>query len=107
MPETKKFTKVIEDFKCEKCGFAVTGSGFTNHCPKCLWSKHVDVNPGDRAAACGGLMEPIAVETVGGDHAITHRCEKCGHRKRNKAAADDDFEELLKIARRGASVVGF
>ena len=52
----KKFIKVKEDFVCEHCGAEVKGDGYTNHCPKCLWSKHVDVHPGDRAAECGGMM---------------------------------------------------
>lgn len=107
MPGTKKFIKVVEDFVCEKCSFSVVGTGFTNHCPRCLWSKHVDVNPGDRAATCGGLMEPVAVEAESGGYVITHRCMKCGHEKRNKAAPEDDFEVLLDIARRGAKAVGF
>lgn len=38
----KNFTRVIEDFICENCGTEVKGNGYTNHCPKCLWSKHVD-----------------------------------------------------------------
>ena len=58
----KRFNRRIEDFTCEHCGTEVHGNGYTNHCPNCLWSKHVDINPGDRAADCGGLMEPIAVE---------------------------------------------
>ena len=67
----KKFQRTIEDFTCEQCNFAVKGNGYTNHCPKCLWSKHVDVNPGDRAATCGGLMEPIGAEVGGGG---TYHC---------------------------------
>jgi len=51
----KKFQKKKEDFKCEKCGREVIGTGYTNHCPDCLWSKHVDVNPGDRQSKCLGL----------------------------------------------------
>ena len=33
------FTKKIEDFTCDHCGYNVKGKGYTNHCPKCLWSK--------------------------------------------------------------------
>jgi len=55
----KLFQKKKEDFICEKCGFVNVGDGYTNHCQKCLWSKHVDINPGDRAEKCQGLMEPI------------------------------------------------
>jgi hypothetical protein len=82
------FIKNTEDFKCEHCGHEVKGNGFTNHCPACLWSKHVDVNPGDRAAKCGGMMRPIRVELEKQDYIIIHECQKCGHSKRNKMNSD-------------------
>ena len=62
----KLFQKTVEDFICEHCGNKVAGDGYTNHCPNCLWSKHVDVNPGDRAAICGGMMKAVKVETEKG-----------------------------------------
>ena len=92
------FKRHIEDFACEHCGAEVSGNGYTNHCPKCLWSKHVDVHPGDRAANCGGLMEPRSIESKGGLHDIVHVCVKCGHVKRNKVQKEDDFDEVVKIA---------
>ena len=55
----KKFTKRKENFICENCGHFVVGNGFTNHCPNCFFSKHVDINPGDRLCSCNGLMKPI------------------------------------------------
>jgi len=94
----KNFKRVDEDFKCEKCGFAVTGNGYTNHCPQCLWSKHVDRTPGDRAATCRGLMEPVDVSLEKGEKILLHRCVTCGYEKRNKAAPDDNFDELLKMS---------
>lgn len=97
---TKKFQRTKEDFTCEKCGFLVHGSGYTNHCPKCLFSKHVDVNPGDRQAACQGLMEPIGVETKGGKYVILHRCVSCGLEKRNKAAKYDNSDTIIKLSSR-------
>lgn len=97
---TKKFQKNIENFVCEHCGYAVVGNGYTNHCPKCLWSKHVDVNPGDRAAECGGLMEPVASEGSSEHMAIVHECVDCGYRKKNKVASDDNIDELAKVARK-------
>ena len=100
--ETPKFQRKIEDFTCEHCGQAVSGTGFTNHCTACLWSKHVDVNPGDRAEACGGLMEPIAVAQKKGSYRIQFRCVKCKSERWNKAAPEDDFEMLLQIARQQA-----
>ena len=83
---------------CEKCGFEVEGNGYTNHCPECLWSKHVDVNPGDRAETCGGLMEPVRVEVKGGEYAIIHKCVKCGIERSNKAVKEDNFQMLVQIA---------
>ena len=83
---------------CEKCGLKVKGSGYTNHCPKCLWSKHVDINPGDRAAACGGLMEPVAISIVKDGYDIRHKCVKCGQEKVNKSASGDDYEALLRLS---------
>jgi rubrerythrin len=90
------FLRRIEDFTCEHCGAPVKGDGYTNHCPKCLWSKHVDTNPGDRASDCGGMMRPLRLEKEGDEYILTHRCEKCGHEKRNKMAPADDFEQALR-----------
>src|SRR3989344_2093340 len=90
-----KFQKKIEDFSCEYCGIYVTGSGFTNHCPKCLWSKHVDVYPGDREEVCKGLMEPIRVSLDRDGYFIHHRCIRCGLERRNKAAKGDNLDMLL------------
>lgn len=72
-----------ESFSCKSCGREVvsTGAGTNhrNHCPNCLCSQHLDIEPGDRAAGCGGLMEPIAVWVrKNGEWAIIHRCRMCG-----------------------------
>jgi len=64
-----------------------------------LWSRHVDINPGDRAASCGGLMEPIAIEMKKGNYVILHQCTRCGWQRRNKTAIDDNFEAILAVAR--------
>lgn len=95
---SKQFQRTKEDFTCERCGALVHGSGFTNHCPQCLWSKHVDVNPGDRQAACQGLMEPIGVDTKSGGYIILQRCTTCGHQWRNKSSPDDNFETILQVS---------
>lgn len=54
-----------DSFPCRVCGRLVTpegaGSSHRNHCPNCLASLHVDIEPGDREADCGGIMEPVAV----------------------------------------------
>ena len=95
----KNFTKVIEDFICEKCGFEVKGNGYTNHCPKCLYSKHVDINPGDRACECKGPMKPIDILQKNGEFIILHKCEKCGFERKNKVAEEDNRSELFRIMR--------
>ena len=96
----KKFQRRIEDFTCENCGAKVRGGGYTNHCPVCLWSKDVDVNPGDRASKCGGLMRPVAIETKGEDFIVLHRCVECGKERRNRTAPNDDFDAMLEIMKR-------
>ncbi|RJR23402.1 RNHCP domain-containing protein [Candidatus Microgenomates bacterium] len=96
------FIKRTEDFVCENCGALVKGNGFTNHCPNCLFSKHVDKEtPGDRKSSCLGLMEPVAVETKAGSFSVVHRCLKCGKTIKNKAGDKDNFEELLKLSQKG------
>lgn len=96
---SKKFKRAKEDFVCEKCGLGVKGDGYTNHCSLCLWSKHVDVNPGDRAALCGGMMEPVGVEIKNGGYTIIHRCVACGFEKKNKSAKDDTFDVIIKLSK--------
>lgn len=96
------FRRVVEDFECEHCGVHVTGGGYTDHCPKCLWSKHVDVEPGDRAATCGGMMRPIAISGIVDRYMIEYRCDVCGHTKRNKVQAEDDPLCVVNIARQSA-----
>ncbi len=94
-----KFIRKTEDFLCANCGFEVVGNGYTNHCPKCLWSKHVDVNPGDRMSGCGAMMEPVRVEGRIGDYSLVHRCVKCGYEKMNKVSKEDGFEKVIEISK--------
>lgn len=96
----KKFQRKIEDFICEKCGFAVKGNGYTNHCSRCLWSKHVDINPGDREEKCGGLMKPIGVIKKGEVYSVNQQCQKCGFERKNKVLPEDDFLVLVNISKK-------
>jgi len=98
-------------FVCERCGARVlplARGGFRDHCPRCLWSKHVDCVPGDRAESCRGLMKPVAVEhDAKRGWMLVHRCVRCGLVRRNRAALRDptqadDFEAILELARRVA-----
>lgn len=85
-----------ESFRCKHCqamvGPTVSGGRHRNHCPFCLYSRHVDdVKPGDRASACRAKMAPIGLYTrPSGDLVIIHRCLGCGFERHNRVAADDN-----------------
>ena len=92
-----------EVFNCKFCGNLVAPDGAAsnhrNHCPYCLASQHLDIEPGDREADCGGLMEAIGVWVrKGGEWALIHRCKICGHISSNRIAADDNPLVLMSIA---------
>ena len=95
----KQFQRKKENFICENCGKEVIGNGYTNHCPNCLYSKHVDINPGDRAETCGGLMEPVDLELKDGKYVVVHKCMKCGFIRKNKITAEDNFEAVLTLSK--------
>jgi len=90
-------------FTCKVCGRLVVpegaGSEHRNHCPNCLTSLHVDIEPGDRASDCGGYMDSIAVWVRhNGEWAIIHRCRRCGALSSNRVAADDNPAKLMSVA---------
>jgi DNA-directed RNA polymerase subunit RPC12/RpoP len=90
-----------EPFICEHCGTSVEPLGkgtYRNHCPKCLYSKHVDSEgPGDRASTCHGLLKPIEIDQdAKKGFVIVYKCGKCGKISRNRAAEDDDLVGFLK-----------
>jgi len=89
---------------CNNCGYEVPAAKGTcrNHCTKCLWSKHVDVNPGDRACECHGLMRPKSCETKGGQIVrILHECVKCKKIQPNRVAEDDNRDIVLGLISEG------
>jgi DNA-directed RNA polymerase subunit RPC12/RpoP len=92
-----------DSFICKACGRVVapedSGTRHRNHCPDCLSSLHVDDAPGDRAADCYGIMDPISVWVRNkGEWAIIHRCTRCGHLASNRIAADDNQVKLMSIS---------
>lgn len=89
-----------EQFVCENCGAQVDVLGYTarDHCPKCLYSKHVDVMPGDRQNNCLGLLVPIGIEKFRDTYKIIYRCERCRKTHKNVVAKDDDMNEIINLA---------
>ena len=110
------FNEKCNNFKCSNCKTFVgenenMGTMYRNHCPSCLYSKHVDLeNPGDRKASCKSRMEPIGVtlkkegvnqygEERIGELMLIHRCcsEECGKVSINRIAGDDDVQAILDL----------
>jgi len=88
-----------EGFSCLVCGARVEKLGYTarDHCPHCLHSLHVDVNPGDRQSECAGVLEPTGVELNKKGRQILYRCKKCGTKKKNITAQDDNEDLIIKL----------
>lgn len=86
-------------FQCGNCGANVaplTNGSFRNHCPFCLFSKHLDNHPGDRLSNCKGLMRPISLDYSGKKgFQIVHECIKCRKLQRNKVASDTIQEDNI------------
>ncbi len=93
----KGFIKNKEDFACENCGSFIIGNGYTNHCHNCYYSKHVDIQPGDRLATCKGLMKPVQITGSTRNIVITHQCLICGFTRNNKLQEDDNVEKLAEL----------
>jgi hypothetical protein len=92
-----------EVFKCKHCRRFVCppacGGRHRNHCPFCLYSRHVDDRkPGDRMSTCGYTMEPVGrFQRPNGEYVIIHRCHGCAFERFNRIAADDDFDLVLSL----------
>ena len=95
-----------DSFTCKVCGRLVVpagaGSDHRNHCPNCLCSLHVDIEPGDRQSDCGGIMV-----RKNGEWAVIHRCRRCGALSSNRIAADDNPMKLMSIAMKPVSLPPF
>ena len=101
------------DFECAHCGYIVSsahwlsGVNNRNHCPYCLWSRHLDLYAaGDRLSACKAPMQPIALTSKRsrnkyasgrGELMLVHLCTDCGDVSINRIAADDDSDTLLEV----------
>ncbi|PWU22652.1 hypothetical protein C5B42_05430 [Candidatus Cerribacteria bacterium 'Amazon FNV 2010 28 9'] len=89
-----------QEFVCEQCGKKVGKhpTSSRDHCTYCLYSKHVDVSPGDRQNRCQGLLQPIGLEIKEGKTQIVYQCISCGERKKNIVAPDDNQEMVLQLS---------
>jgi RNHCP domain len=105
----------LEDvFMCRQCNALVytqpvhSGVKNRNHCPYCLWSRHVDWQvAGDRLSACKAGMEPIGLtlkqsrdkygNRCSGELMLIHLCRECGKLSINRIAADDLADRLMEI----------
>ena len=101
MEEKKKFTMIDEEFICDVCGMSVEPLGYTarDHCPYCVCSKHVDINPGDRANECKGLLKPIGIEKFKDTYKIIYKCEKCNEIHKNIMANDDNYDLIIELSK--------
>lgn len=108
------------DFRCAHCQQLVSAEHVVsrvnnrNHCPYCLWSRHLDLfAAGDRLSACKGQMKVIGLTMKksrnkyrlgsGGELMLIHECVDCSTLSINRIAADDDpdtiwerFEDSLR-----------
>lgn len=96
----KKFHMIDENFICENCHKQVEQLHYTarDHCPYCLYSKHVDINPGDRNNLCQGLLKPIGIEKFRETYKILYICEKCGESHKNILAKDDSMDRIIELS---------
>lgn len=109
-----------QQFTCVHCHLSVltareiAGVQNRNHCPYCLWSRHLDWRePGDRLSSCRAPMEPVGLTTRrsrnkyaaerDGELMLIHRCAGCGKLVINRVAADDIADELLSLFERSCA----
>ncbi len=96
-------TERDQAFKCVHCkqfiGAPPSGGRHRNHCPNCLWSRHVDQgHPGDRKSDCHAAMEPVGkLVRRNGEQVVLHRCRSCGKDDPNRIAADDNPLLLMRL----------
>lgn len=96
----KKFNMIDEEFICEKCLKNVSKLNYTarDHCPYCLYSKHLDIMPGDRQNNCHGFLKPIGIEKHKNTYKIIYKCEKCHQIHKNIMAKDDNFNKIIELS---------
>ncbi len=96
----KKFNMIDEKFICDNCHQKVNKLNYSarDHCPYCLYSKHVDIMPGDRLNDCHGLLKPIGIEKHKKTFKIIYRCQKCNIIHKNIMANDDNMDIIINLS---------
>lgn len=91
-----------ENFICDNCFKQVNKLNYTarDHCPFCLYSKHVDINPGDRLNQCHGLLKPIDIEKFKDTYKIIYKCTKCNKIHKNIMAKDDNMDLIIELSKK-------
>ena len=97
----KQFTMRDEEFIWENCNNLVKQLKYTarDHCPNCLYSKHLDIMPGDRLNDCHGLLKPIGIEKFKDTYKIIYKCEKCNMLHKNIMAKDDNMDLIIELSK--------
>ena len=92
---------IDESFICINCSNKVNKLNVSarDHCNKCLYSIHVDINPGDRLNPCKGLLEPIGIEKFKDTYKIIYKCKKCGMIHKNIMANDDNMDKIIELSK--------
>ena len=97
----KKFIMKDESFTCNNCGYFVNPLKYTarDHCPNCLYSIHIDINPGDRKNECLGNLIPIGIEKFKDIYKIVYKCDKCHQTHKNIMARDDNMNIIIELSK--------
>ena len=115
------YSEINAEYICAHCHNHVSvaklfsGVNNRNHCPYCLWSRHMDLlEAGDRLSACKGLMHPVglthkpsrnkyAAQAIG-ELMLIHQCVECEAISINRIAADDVLDVILDVFETSSSI---
>ena len=58
----------------------------------------MDVNPGDRASSCSGMMEPVGVRQSHGEYDVLHHCQACNFERYTRVTKNDNLDIIVKLS---------
>ncbi|MFF8959192.1 RNHCP domain-containing protein [Streptomyces sp. NPDC014894] len=90
-------------FTCVRCGLTVStlgpGGDRRDHCPSCLYSRHVHDHVEGGPSDCRSRMKPISIAVLrNGDWTVIHRCVRCDELTAGPLSADDNQLILMRLA---------